>query len=475
MISKFFHSSGGSGGGLVPPGTYTEGSVLFGAVDGSITENNPLFFWDNTNFKFGLGLNSGLNARLHVRGLGATAATRSFFVESSARELISVYDDSTLVFGGGSASANTIYTFNSFGAVASNNYTLKIIGNGGTDNIFTFGNTNGFTAGGMTIARDSLNNRNALSFLSGGVTYHTISSNGSKHYNTAVPISFIQQLGGLSACGFSSDATYPGLWNQIGNVSTYGFHYTKGTSGGISATLTNFPFFNIYGTFGGLDNGAARTFTFFKLAPTYNYTGTSTATVTGFDYNATVTSLAGGEHYGMLIRPVGALNGFGLASAMPTALLHLAGSTAARASFRIESGTLPVGAAHKDGDFTYDGTDLNFRQSSTTKKIEFQPISQTVNATTATTTVDLSLGNVVILNLQVATTALTISNLKAGTFIIIVKQDGTGGRLMTYTTTMNFAGGVSPLLTATANASDIFSLVYDGTNLRTGVSPNYTI
>jgi hypothetical protein len=36
-------------------GAYTEGSVLFGAADGSITENNSEIFWDNANSYLGIG------------------------------------------------------------------------------------------------------------------------------------------------------------------------------------------------------------------------------------------------------------------------------------------------------------------------------------------------------------------------------------------------------------------------------------
>src|ERR1700689_3084829 len=38
-----------------PMTSYTQGSVLFGASDGTITQDNANFFWDDTNFRLGIG------------------------------------------------------------------------------------------------------------------------------------------------------------------------------------------------------------------------------------------------------------------------------------------------------------------------------------------------------------------------------------------------------------------------------------
>jgi len=466
MISKFFSSS--SAGGSIPPGSYTPGSVLFAAADGSITEDNPRFFYDETNRRLGLGINSSLQARLHIRGTGSTNATRSFYAQNSTTEIVSFYDDRSVVFGSGSANANTNFTINAFGAAGANDYSFAIIGTS-NDNILRVSNSNTTQQGGVQILRNTATNRHALSVYVGATRYTTINANGSLNFNTATALTVDD---GSNYIKLTSDATTPGMFFMLDNSNSTQFTWKKGVSS--TGMVNNGAVYNFITTL--QEANVNGTFTFMKLRPTYNYTtsGGHVANVIGLDYNATVTSLTG-AHYGFLFRTASALNGIGLGSSLPTALLHLAGSTTSRASFRIESGTLPTGANHRDGDFTYDGTDINFRQSSTTKLIEFQPISQTVNATTANTNINFNLGNVVILNLQTATTALTLSNLRVGTYIIIVKQDGTGGRLMTYGTTMNFAGGVSPVLTVTANASDIFTIVYDGVNIRTAVSQNYAI
>ena len=73
--------------------------------------------------------------------------------------------------------------------------------------------------------------------------------------------------------------------------------------------------------------------------------------------------------------------------------------------------------------------------------------------------------------LKVATITLTgacsliISGLTAGgTYNLIVKQDATGSRLMTWPT-IKWSAGAAPVLSTAANAIDIVSLIYDGTTL----------
>lgn len=470
-ISRFFQNPGGSGGST-PVGPFIPGSVLFGAADGSITEDNPNLFFDNANNRLGVGTNTPSHT-LHVKTASASAGT-AFYVENQTHEMFRIYNNRTIVSGGGSAATNTDHTFNATTGSGASNYTFAVVGTG-SDNILRVRNANGLTESGVEIVRTAATSRVALAIFGGASPYMRISSSGSIQYFTGTTRSEISALLGLGSEGFSTDATYPGIYKTVANAANYGFHFTKNQSGGLSTQAANYPFFNIFGTWGGLLNlGVNYTMNIVRIAPTYNYTGTDVISAIGLDYSPTVTSLTG-THYGFLFRTPSALNGIGLASAMPTALLHLAGSTTTRASLRIESGTLPTGADHHDGDFTYDGTDLNFRVGSVTKLIEFQPISQTVNATTGTTSIDLSAGNVILLNLQTATTALTLNNIRVGTYIIIVKQDGTGGRLMTYTTTMNFAGGVAPTLTTTANFSDILTVVYDGTNIRTTVAQNFAV
>jgi len=61
---------------------------------------------------------------------------------------------------------------------------------------------------------------------------------------------------------------------------------------------------------------------------------------------------------------------------------------------------------------------------------------------------------------------LTISGLSAGgTYNLIVKQDATGSRIVTYATAVKWSAGAAPTLSTAANATDIVSFIYDGTTL----------
>jgi len=61
---------------------------------------------------------------------------------------------------------------------------------------------------------------------------------------------------------------------------------------------------------------------------------------------------------------------------------------------------------------------------------------------------------------------LTISGLSAGgTYNLIVKQDATGSRIVTYATAVKWSAGTVPVLSTAANATDIVSFIYDGTTL----------
>jgi hypothetical protein len=64
------------------------------------------------------------------------------------------------------------------------------------------------------------------------------------------------------------------------------------------------------------------------------------------------------------------------------------------------------------------------------------------------------------------------TNIQAGgTYILIVRQDGTGNRTLTLNSAYKFS--LTPVLSTAANAVDIFSFVSDGTNLFGSVSKGY--
>lgn len=62
--------------------------------------------------------------------------------------------------------------------------------------------------------------------------------------------------------------------------------------------------------------------------------------------------------------------------------------------------------------------------------------------------------------------SLTISGLSAGgTYNLVVKQDATGSRVVTWVTAVKWSAGAAPTLSTAANSTDIVSFIYDGTTL----------
>ena len=103
---------------------------------------------------------------------------------------------------------------------------------------------------------------------------------------------------------------------------------------------------------------------------------------------------------------------------------------------------------------------------------ELKDYAETVNAignTAASQAVDLESGNVVTATLAVATTTFTFSNPsatgKSCSFTLILSQDATGSRTVTWPASVKWAGGTAPTLTTTASRADVltFSTVDAGT------------
>lgn len=80
--------------------------------------------------------------------------------------------------------------------------------------------------------------------------------------------------------------------------------------------------------------------------------------------------------------------------------------------------------------------------------------AQTINWATASTQRSTLTGNC----------TYTFSNPVAGqVYILLVVQDGTGTRTVTWPGAVHWSGGTAPTLTTTINKVDIFTFAYDGT------------
>jgi hypothetical protein len=90
---------------------------------------------------------------------------------------------------------------------------------------------------------------------------------------------------------------------------------------------------------------------------------------------------------------------------------------------------------------------------------------------TSNTTLDLSSGNVLELVL-ISNTNLAFTNPKVGTYIIKIKQDATGNHLLTFPT-IKWSDQSAPTITAAANATDLITLIYDGTDFYASCLQNF--
>jgi hypothetical protein len=90
----------------------------------------------------------------------------------------------------------------------------------------------------------------------------------------------------------------------------------------------------------------------------------------------------------------------------------------------------------------------------------------------ATITWNTTLGTVATVTLGGNRTISNPTNLRVGTYMLIVKQDATGSRTLTWGTAYKFPAGVKPTLTTTANAIDLISFFCDGTNMFGTYAPN---
>lgn len=95
-------------------------------------------------------------------------------------------------------------------------------------------------------------------------------------------------------------------------------------------------------------------------------------------------------------------------------------------------------------------------------------LSQTLTfvASPSTTTWNAANGQIATLTLTDNAILAAPTNLRVGTYILHVIQDGVGGRTLDVSNAVfKWPGGVDPVATATASARDVYTFVSDGTNM----------
>lgn len=90
----------------------------------------------------------------------------------------------------------------------------------------------------------------------------------------------------------------------------------------------------------------------------------------------------------------------------------------------------------------------------------------------ATINWNLSNGSVAFVTLGGNRTLANPTNMRVGTYIIHVVQDGSGNRTLSFGSSYKWPAGVPPILSNTSNARDIFSFVSDGINMYGSFLPD---
>tara|TARA_R100001530_G_scaffold133692_1_gene107467 strand:+ start:272 stop:1036 length:765 start_codon:yes stop_codon:yes gene_type:complete len=116
--------------------------------------------------------------------------------------------------------------------------------------------------------------------------------------------------------------------------------------------------------------------------------------------------------------------------------------------------------------FTFDGSGNTNMSDKILQRPEVKDYAETVNAigsASASQTIDLTAGNVITATLAVATTTFTFSNPsasgKACSFTLILTQDGSGSRAVTWPGSVQWAGSTVPTLSTGAADVDVFAFI----------------
>jgi hypothetical protein len=123
---------------------------------------------------------------------------------------------------------------------------------------------------------------------------------------------------------------------------------------------------------------------------------------------------------------------------------------------------------------TYTGTETLTNKTLTNPTVtNYVETPYTANSSTAIT-LALTNGTVQIITLTGNATITMPTATSGKSFILLLKQDGTGSRTVTWST-VKWPAGTAPTITSTASKQDIFSFFADGTNwYGTTVGQNYT-
>lgn len=137
-------------------------------------------------------------------------------------------------------------------------------------------------------------------------------------------------------------------------------------------------------------------------------------------------------------------------------------TTANVAASNVTANTIGIGTSTPSANLDVSGS-VNFSKANY--------LSQTLTDA-STINWDTSAGVIATVTLGGNRTMAAPTNLKIGTYILHVIQDGSGGRTLTWNSVFKWTAATAPTLTTAANRRDIFSFICDGTNLYGSFLPD---
>jgi hypothetical protein len=170
----------------------------------------------------------------------------------------------------------------------------------------------------------------------------------------------------------------------------------------------------------------------------------------------------------------GVLKGNGTALSAATAGTDYLAPPSGTALLKANSGGALTNATAGTDYVTPTGTETLSGKTLTNPTVtNYVETPYSANSSTAIT-IDLTNGTVQIITLTGNATITMPTATSGKSFIMFLKQDGTGSRTVTWST-VKWPGGTNPTITATASRQDIYSFFADGTNwYGVNVGQNYT-
>lgn len=176
------------------------------------------------------------------------------------------------------------------------------------------------------------------------------------------------------------------------------------------------------------------------------------------------------DTYGNLKQTLGTVNlATGVVGVLPIANGGTNASSASITAFNNITGYTASGATGTTSTNLVFSTNPTITNPTVTNYVE---TTFSANSSTAIT-LNLANGTFQIITLTGNATVTMPSAVSGKSFIMLLKQDGTGGRTVTWSTVV-WPGGTAPTITSTASKSDLYSFFSDGTNwYGVTVSQNY--